>query len=103
MKDESSIGVPNYLLVFGALMVLTAVTISVAYIDLGALNTIAAVLIAVIKAILVIVIFMHIKISSQLVRLFALSGFFWLAILLVLTFSDYLTRSWQYVPTSWGG
>lgn len=87
----------TYLLVFAALMVLTATTVWVAFIDWGALNTIIALVIAVTKAILVILIFMHVRDSSQLTRIVISGGVFWLLLLIVLTLSDYLTRSWQAV------
>lgn len=90
-----------YFLVFAVLLALTALTTSVAFIDLGPLNTVAALVIAVVKALLVILFFMHIKYSPRLTRLVVVAGFFWLAILLTLTLSDYRTRNWTPVPQSW--
>jgi cytochrome c oxidase subunit IV len=81
-----------YYLVFGALMVLTAVTVGVAYLDLGPLNDVVAMAIAVSKALLVILFFMHVRYSTRLVAITAVGGFFWLGILIVLTLSDYLSR-----------
>ena len=94
--------VRNYIAVFAALLVLTATTTAVAFIDLGPGNTIVALAIAFIKATLVALIFMHLKWSPRLTRLAVVGGLFWLAILLALTFSDFATRGWlpvyRYVP-----
>jgi len=86
-----------YFGVFGALMVLTALTVVVANIDLGStlLNTIVALTIAVIKAVLVVLFFMHVRYSSRLTWVFVGAGFFWLVIMVALTLSDYLTRPWM--------
>ena len=90
--------VRTYFLVLLALLALTATTTWVAYIDLGELNIVVAVTIAVVKALLVILIFMHVKQSSNLTKLFVGVGFFWLLILIALTFSDYASRGW--LPSS---
>ena len=87
----------TYLLVFAALMVLTGLTVWMAFIDWGALNTIIALAIAVTKALLVVLIFMHVRYSSHLTRLVVSGGVFWFLLLIVLTLSDYLTRGWQTV------
>ena len=83
-----------YFAVFSALLVLTGITIGVAYIDLGALNTVAALSIAVVKGTLVVLYFMHVRYSSRLVWAFAGAGFFWLIFLIGLTMSDFLSRGW---------
>ena len=90
-----------YYAVFGALMVLLAATVLIAYIHLGKLNFIAAVTIAVVKAVLIILYFMHVRYSSRLLWIFVGAGFFWLGILFALSFSDYLTRAWLPLPTGW--
>jgi len=74
--------------------VLTAVTVGVARMDLGALNTIVALGIAVTKAALVILFFMHVRWQSRLIWLVVAAGVFWLAILIVLTMADVATRGW---------
>jgi cytochrome c oxidase subunit IV len=81
-----------YFLVFGALMILTVVTWLVAQVDLGWANDIVALAIAVTKALLVILFFMHVRYSTRMTVLTALAGFFWLAILIFLTLNDYATR-----------
>ena len=83
-----------YFAVFTALGVLTVVTWSVAKLDLGFLNVVVALTIAVIKATLVVLYFMHVRWSSRLTWVFVCAGFFWLAIMVALTLSDYLTRGW---------
>jgi cytochrome c oxidase subunit 4 len=89
-----------YLGVFGALMVLTGVTVAVAYVDLGAMNKFVALGIASFKATLVVLYFMHVKYSSRLTKLMVVSGFFFLAILLGLTMSDYGSRGWVNPPAT---
>ncbi len=85
----------TYYLIFAALMICTYLTWQVAYFDLGAMNTIAALAIAVFKAVLVVLFFMHVKYSTRLTGIVVVSGVFWLGILLALTFGDYLTRGWR--------
>jgi cytochrome c oxidase subunit 4 len=87
-----------YYKIFAALIVLTAVTVAVAFIDLGPLNTMIALAIAVTKAMLVLLFFMHVRYSGHLIWVAVGAGAFWLGILLVLTFSDYVTRGWLPVP-----
>jgi len=77
------------------LLVCTYLTWQVAFFDLGALNTIAALTIAVFKAVIVVLFFMHVKYSSRLTWVVVTGSVFWLLILLALTFNDYLTRGWQ--------
>ena len=83
-----------YLLVFIALLCLTLLTVWAASIELGRLNLVVALTIAVCKALLVILYFMHLRYSSRLTWVVVGAGVFWLAILLVLTLSDYFTRNW---------
>jgi cytochrome c oxidase subunit IV len=93
--------VSTYLLVFLALMVGTALTTWVAYIDLGRWNTVVALTIAVIKMILVVLFFMHVKYATGLTRVVILAGFFWLAIMITLSCADELTRTWEIIPQTW--
>ena len=81
-----------YFLVFGALMILTVATWLVAQVDLGWANDVVALAIAVTKALLVILFFMHVRYSTRMTVITALAGFFWLAILIFLTLNDYMTR-----------
>jgi cytochrome c oxidase subunit IV len=84
-----------YFTIFGILMVCTLATVLIALVDLGPLNIVAALAIAVFKASLVVLFFMHVKYSSRLTWAVVMGSVFWLAILLVLTMGDYLTRSWR--------
>ena len=81
-----------YFLVFGALLALTLATVLVAEVDLGVFNDVAALAIAVTKAMLVLLFFMHIRHSTRMTVLTAVAGFFWLAILIGLTMADYASR-----------
>jgi cytochrome c oxidase subunit IV len=81
-----------YFAVFAALMVFTALTVWVAYLDLGFLNIAVALVIAVTKATLVILYFMHVRYSPRLTWVVVWAGFFWLGILFALGMSDYLSR-----------
>jgi len=83
-----------YFAVFASLMVLTGVTVAVAYFDLGPLNTIVALSIAVTKAALVILYFMHVRYGPSLTKLVVAGSFLWLFIMLSITMSDYVSRSW---------
>ena len=87
------ISVRIYVGVFVALLALTAITTAVAFVDLGATwNTTLAITIAVVKALLVILFFMHVRYSRPLTWIFVGVGFFWLAIFFALTLADYDTR-----------
>jgi cytochrome c oxidase subunit IV len=88
------VSVRIYFTIFATLLVLTAATVIVSGLDLGALNTIVALTIAVTKALLVILYFMHVRYSTRLTWLVVSAGFAWLGILIVFTMSDVLTRSW---------
>src|SRR5215213_255152 len=89
---EHSSSPKMYFVVFGALLVLTLATWLVAQIDLGWANDVVALAIAVTKALLVILFFMHVRHSTRMTKLTALAGFAWLAILIFLTLNDYKTR-----------
>jgi len=84
----------TYYTIYVALLVCTYLTWQVAVFDLGPLNTVAALTIAVFKAVLVVLFFMHAKYSTKLTWIVIASGVFWLGILLALTLGDYLTRGW---------
>jgi len=82
-------------MIFLALMLGTGLTVLAAFRDFpGPLNAIVALTIAVVKAMLVILYFMHVRYSSRLIWLIIGSALFWLAILFALTISDYSTRTW---------
>ena len=89
----------TYYAVFAALMLGTALTVAAAFVDFPAqLNFPVALAIAVTKATLVVLFFMHVKYGSRLTKLIVGTAFFFLGIMLTLTFSDYLTRGWYTAP-----
>jgi cytochrome c oxidase subunit 4 len=92
--------VPKYIYfaVFAALIVLTWVTAFVSTVDLGRWNIFVALAIALFKASLVILFFMHVKYSTNLTKMIVGAGFFWLILLLFITMSDIWTRDWMGVP-----
>jgi cytochrome c oxidase subunit 4 len=90
MHSEISLG--TYRTVFTALIVLTAVTVTVAFIDLGALNNVVALGIACFKATLVLVYFMHLRYSSTLTRVAVATGGVFFVLLVAFTMSDAITR-----------
>jgi cytochrome c oxidase subunit 4 len=87
----------SYFAVFATLMVLTVLTVFVSRLDLGTLNTTVAMAIAIIKATVVILWFMHVIHSPRLTWIVVIASFLWLAVMFVLFFSDYLTRGWALV------
>jgi cytochrome c oxidase subunit 4 len=84
----------TYIFVFLALAAGTLLTWYASTIDLGWWNTPIALLIAMVKAVLVILYFMHVIHSTRLTWVIVIASFLWLGALFVLTFSDYLTRAW---------
>ena len=83
-----------YYSVFMALLILTFLTTAVAFVDLGFFSPVVALTIAIVKASLVVLFFMHLRYNTRLTWVVAGAGVFWLGILLALTLSDYMTRSW---------
>jgi len=81
-----------YVGIFLSLMVLTAATVAAAYVNLGAFNIVVALAIATLKATLVVLFFMHARYSPGRTQLVIICAVFWLAIMLALTLSDYVTR-----------
>ena len=87
-----------YYAIFGSLMVLTVITVAIAFVNLGALNFPVALSIAILKATLVILFFMHVKYSSRLTKLTCGAAFFFMVVLFGLTMTDYLSRGWFTAP-----
>lgn len=77
-----------------ALLTLLALTWTIAYVDLGPFNLIVALAVAITKAMLIALFFMHIKGSSRILHLAAVAGVIWLLIMISLTLGDYSTRGW---------
>ena len=83
-----------YLVIFGLLLVFTAITVGASYIDMYAFNAVVALAIACIKAVLVILFFMHVKYSSRLTKLTVGAGFFTFFVLITMAMTDYISRAW---------
>lgn len=94
--SEHIVAPRTYVTVYLVLLLFTGLTAGVAYFDLGVFSPIVALTIAIIKALLVVLIFMHAFYSPKLVWAVAGTALFWLGIMFVLTMSDYLTRGWGY-------
>lgn len=84
-----------YLGVFGILMIGTLLTVVVAFYDLGALNNVVMLTIACVKALFVVLFFMHVRWGTRLTWVVVASGFVWLLIMFSLTMTDYLSRGWM--------
>jgi cytochrome c oxidase subunit 4 len=91
----------TYFIVWALLLVLLGATVGVAYLQLGRFNVVIAVGIAVIKATIIVMYFMHVRYSPRLVWVFAGAGALWLGIMLALTIGDYQTRQYLPAPTNW--
>jgi cytochrome c oxidase subunit 4 len=96
--EEHVVPKSTYFTVFGALMVLTAATVGLAFVDLGEMNVGVALIVAITKATLVVLFFMHVKYSPALIKLVLVAALFWLMLLMGITLSDYLTRGWLMAP-----
>ena len=90
---------PLYLKIFAALMVLLILTVGAAYIPFpGGLNIVVAMTIAVLKAMLIVLFFMHVRDSDKVTWVFASSAIIWMLILFTLTLTDYRSREWFGMP-----
>lgn len=103
-EEHHIVPIHVYILVFLALMLLTYVTVQVSHVDLGRpeiladvrvpMNVIVALLIAITKATLVVLFFMHVKYSPRLTQIIVCCSIVWLVILIGITISDYVSRGW---------
>ena len=98
---EFHVSMATYNIIFLWLMVLLVVTVIAAFINLGPLNMPVAMLIATIKAALVVLYFMHVKFASRLTKVFVAASFLWLVILFAMTFMDYFSREWLSNSRGW--
>lgn len=84
-----------YITIWAILICFTVITAAVSRIDLGQLSGIVALTIATIKAMLVVLFFMHVKyISDKMTVVVIVAGVFWLLVLMFLSMTDYVSRSW---------
>jgi cytochrome c oxidase subunit 4 len=100
-KEHHILPVRTYLVIFAILMVLLVLTVAVAFVNLGPFNIIVAMSIAVIKAVMVVLFFMHVKYSSRLTQVFVVASLLWVAIMFGLTLADYDTRAWSPNSRGW--
>ena len=98
MDDHHVVPVKLYATIAGCLFALTAITALAAFVELGALNTPLAIGIAILKATLVVLFFMHVRYNTPLMWVYAAAGFFMLLILLALLMQDYMSRDWEELP-----
>src|SRR5271166_5807152 len=92
--SEHTMSSKLYYTIWIALLCLTVVTAAVSFVDLGRFNTVIALVIATVKALLVVLFFMHVKYTSEkLTKVVIVASIFWLLILLFLSLSDYSTRA----------
>lgn len=96
--SQHALPVRIYINVFVALLFLTGLTTWVAFFDLGEWSNVVALSIAVLKASLVVLFFMHVRYSGKLTWTFVGAGIFWLLLLLGLTLSDFVSRGWLAAP-----
>lgn len=101
MSEHHVVPLKTYLSVFAALMVFTAITVAVAFVDLGPANNVVMLSIAILKATLVVMFFMHAKYGTKLIPLVAVSGFFFVFLMFVITMSDYYSRGWLGAGMPW--
>jgi len=82
----------TYVVIWALLMLFTALTFGLSYLDLGLWSAVIAVVIAATKGTIIALFFMHIKYADRLTKLVALAALFWLGIMFVLTGTDFFTR-----------
>jgi cytochrome c oxidase subunit IV len=92
--EEHIVSPKVYGVIFAALLIMTAITVGASYLELGEFNVIVALAIACIKAVLVILFFMHVKYSSRLTKLTVAAGFFTFFVLITMSMTDYISRAW---------
>jgi len=90
--EHEPTGFDLYILTWVALLILTAITVTVAGMHLGKLSVLTAVVIAAIKASVVLYLFMHLKYESRLLKTFVYAVIVVFVIFIGLTFTDILYR-----------
>ncbi len=92
--EHHILGPGTYTTIYVSLLVLTGVTVGAAFIPMGVLNPIVALAIASVKAVVVMLWFMHVKYQSRLIKMTVGAGFFTFFVLIMMTMSDYISRAW---------
>jgi cytochrome c oxidase subunit IV len=90
--------VRTYVYVFLALLVCTGLTVGASLVDMGWANTPVALTIAIVKALLVLLVFMELRHSTRMTLLTAAAGFFWLVLMITTFMMDYWTRMAVFLP-----
>jgi cytochrome c oxidase subunit 4 len=94
-KHEHHITSPVvYVVIFGILLVFTAITVGASYVEMGVWNPVVALAIGVVKASLVVLFFMGVKYSTRLTMLTVGAGIFTFLALISMTLADYISRAW---------
>lgn len=93
-NEQHIVGPMTYLTIFVILLICTGLTIGASYVEMYAWNAVVAIAIAVIKATLVVLFFMHIKYSSRLMKLTVGAGLFTFLVLVGMSLADYISRAW---------
>lgn len=88
-----------YVTIWAILMAMTITTVLVSRVEIGPFNVVVALVIATIKATLVVLFFMHLRYSPKLTMATVVAAMFFLFLLLGLTMTDYLTRAWLTNPS----
>jgi len=92
--SEPVTSVKTFVGIWAALLVLTVVTVAVAFLNLGSFSVAIALIIATIKASLVALFFMEIRYSPRMTQIVLIAGLAWLMIMLLLSMTDYASRPW---------
>jgi cytochrome c oxidase subunit 4 len=92
------ISVPTYLVIYIALMLFLLATVGASFLPLGRAHLPVAMTIAMIKAVLIVLFFMHVYYSSRLTWVVSMASFLWLGLLLAFLVADYFSRGWLDIP-----
>ena len=98
MSHQHVMPVRTNVIVFGVLLLLLVATLGAAKLPLGGWHVPIAMAIATAKAVLIVLFFMHVLYSHKLTMIVSVASFLWLAIMVVLTLNDYLTRGLLDIP-----
>ena len=86
--------VPVYLAIYAILLIGTLISVASSYLKLGPLNVAIVLFIAVAQAVLTLLYMMEVRHSSRVMKMTIVSGIFTLAVLFVMSMSDYVSRAW---------
>jgi caa(3)-type oxidase subunit IV len=98
LQSEEIVSTRTYLVACAALVVLALLNIVVSQIDLRGWNTIVGLVVAAVQAVVSAMFLMHMRWSRPVIRLVGAIALLWLAILIVGTMDDAITRGWLPIP-----